>query len=167
MIEVLPLVYKDILDVHRLALKYFNKRLWQQLFSATWKTHKTKFGGLIERMKRHHELVESQATLSQIREFQEARARDERRLEDEVNNEDLRRQKDVYAWLKPTNMDNDQYVLKNLRARYPRTGQWLLKNEIFEKWLDPKFPTLPTLLWLNGQPGAGMFASSAHSTYTY
>jgi hypothetical protein len=158
--EILPLVYKDILEVHRHSLRYFNKRLWRQLFSATWKTHKSKFGGLIERMKRHRELIESQASLSQIREFQEARAEEERRYDKEVNNEDLRRHREVYTWLKPTNMDNDQDNLRKLRAQYPRTGQWLMKNGVFKKWLDPKFPTLPTLLWLNGQPGAGMAASS-------
>jgi hypothetical protein len=111
-------------------------------------------------MKRHRELVESQASLLQIREFQEARAEEERRYDKEVNNEDLRRHREVYTWLKPTNMDNDQDNLRKLRAQYPRTGQWLMKNEVFKKWLDPKFPTLPTLLWLNGQPGAGMLTSS-------
>jgi hypothetical protein len=163
MAEILPLVYKDILEVHRLSLKYFNKRLWRQLFNATWKTHKSKFGGLIDRMKRHRELVESQASLSQIRAFQEARQKEDERYETEVSNEELRRKKDVYLWLKPVNMDNEQFNLNSLRAQYPRTGQWLIKNEVFKKWLDPKFPTLPTLLWLNGQPGAGMSAISACS----
>jgi hypothetical protein len=165
MIDILPLVYKDILEVHKLSLRYFNKRLWRQLFNATWKTHKSKFSGHIDRMKRHRELVESQATVSQIREFKQSRTLEEQRHEVEVNNEELRREKDVYAWLKPTNMDNDQYYLKRLRAQYPRTGRWLMENETFKKWLDPKFPTLPTLLWLNGQPGAGKFAPSTQSEH--
>lgn len=52
-------------------------------------------------------------------------------------------------------MDNDQHNLRTIRATYPGTSDWLTKNDVFKKWLDPKFPALPTLLWLNGQAGAG------------
>jgi hypothetical protein len=158
MIQILPLLYKDILEVHWLAWKYFQKRFWEQLFSATWKNHKSKFEGLIHRMKRHHDLVKGQASLSQFRAFQAAREEEDKRHQGRADNEELRQYRDVYAWLKPVNISDEQSKLRHLRADCPRTGQWLTKNETFEKWIDPKFPTIPALLWLNGQPGAGQLS---------
>lgn len=152
---ILPMVYKDILEIHRLALDYFQKRFWKQLISATWKTFRSKFVVLIERMRRHRELVESHASLAQVRAFQNVRDEDENRHQDETRRNTLWKRRTVNLWLNGTNMDNEQHKLDGIRANYPRTGKWLFANETFKKWLDPKFPTLPTLLWLNGQPGAG------------
>lgn len=156
---ILPMVYKDILEIHQLALKYFQKRFWKQLFSATWATFKSKFVVRIERMRRHRELIESHAGLAQVRECRNNRDEDDRRREDETQTrilkEQLEKRRTVSLWLNGTNMDNEQHKLHKIRVNYPRTGRWLFADEFFKRWLDPDFPTLPTLLWLNGQPGAG------------
>jgi hypothetical protein len=108
-------------------------------------------------MARHRVLIESQASLSQIKAFQEARAIEEKRFETALENEDLRRLQAVYTWLKPTPMEKVQFSHTKIRSDYPVTGHWLLDNAKFKEWFDRKFPAIPPLLWLNGNPGTGEF----------
>jgi hypothetical protein len=125
------------------------------MFDATWKTYKSRFSGVISNMARHRTLIESQATLSQIEDFQESRRIEDERFEAEMKNQDLHRSQAVYNWLRATSIDTDQYQLSKIRAEYPGTGRWLLDNPTFKEWFDPQFPAIPPVLWLNGIPGAG------------
>ena len=78
----------------------------------------------------------------------------------EIDTEELRRRQTVYTWLKPIDMENEQYHLKRIRKRCPpgtMPGRWLLDHMTFKEWFDPQFTALPTLLWLHGQPGAGKY----------
>lgn len=76
----------------------------------------------------------------------------------DIDYEDLKRRQAVYAWLKPVEMENEQYRLKQTRSWCPpgtSSGQWLLDHMTFKEWFNPQFTALPTLLWLHGNPGAG------------
>ncbi|PQE07968.1 zinc finger protein [Rutstroemia sp. NJR-2017a WRK4] len=71
---------------------------------------------------------------------------------------DDERRKTVYTWLKPADMENEQYYLKEIRNRCSLgaiPGGWLLDHMTFKEWFDPQFTALPTLLWLHGHPGVG------------
>lgn len=143
--------------------------MWQ----ATWKTYKSRFSGVIDNMKRHRSLIESQANLAQVQrslEFQKEqqvgfekqireslafRKEAENRFEADLRNEDLRRSHDVFNWLRATDVETDQYDLLKARADYPNTGRWLLDLPVFKDWFDPQYATIPPLLWLSGMPGAG------------
>ncbi|KAI9662395.1 MAG: hypothetical protein M1821_008562 [Bathelium mastoideum] len=155
MVDVLSLMYKDILKFHRIALSYFQKPMWKQLFDATWKTYKSRFSGIIDNMRRHRQLIECQASITQIEESREARRIEDARYEKDVMNEDLRRKQIVNNWLRATNVETDQYEHCKVRADYPGTGRWLLGNSMFKQWFEPSFPTIPPLLWLCGIPGSG------------
>ncbi|KAK6860606.1 hypothetical protein PG995_004242 [Apiospora arundinis] len=76
---------------------------------------------------------------------------EERQLDEQT----LRRIRDVLNWLRPTNVNVDQAALVEARADYPGTGEWLLENPLFREWFDPRHPSIPSLLWINGIPGAG------------
>ncbi|KAF2178004.1 putative zinc finger protein [Zopfia rhizophila CBS 207.26] len=154
-VRVLTLMYEDILKFHRIALRYFQQPLWKQLFDATWKTYKSRFSGIISNMARHRNLIESQASLSQIEAFQESRRIEDDRFDAQMRNENLGRSRAVYGWLKAANVDTDQYHFSKIRADYPGTGKWLLDNSTFKDWFNHQFPMIPPLLWLNGIPGAG------------
>lgn len=111
MAEVLSLLYKDILELHRLALRYFQqpRRLssrkfsratltevvWRQLFDATWKTHKSRFSEVINRLPEHRRLIETQASLIQVRAFQDAQIKADERFSTSEQNEFLRRRHEV------------------------------------------------------------------------
>ena len=110
-------------------------------------------------MARHRSLIESQASLSQIEDFQESRKIEDDRFAAAMENEDLRQSKAVYDWLRAASVDSDQYHYTKIRADYPGSGRWILDNASFKEWFDPQFPTIPPLLWLNGIPGAGKFSS--------
>ncbi|KAJ5426653.1 hypothetical protein N7465_001723 [Penicillium sp. CMV-2018d] len=155
MIKVLSLMYEDILKFHRIAIQYFQQRLWKQLWHATWKTQQSRFSNIISGMARHRALIESQAGLSEIADSQESRRLVDDRHNAEVQYESLRRSRTVFNWLRAPDVDGNQYNLTQTRADNPGTGRWLLDNQAFKDWFDPNYPKIPPLLWLNGIPGAG------------
>lgn len=154
MVRVLTLMYEDILEFHRRALKYFQQRMWRQLFQATWKTFKSKFSGLSDSMRRHRSLIESQANLLQIEESQQSRAYHEAQFKLIRDAEESRRRTTVNTWLHAASTETDQYNASSIRSEYPETGGWLFDMNKFKAWFDPQFCSTPAL-WLNGIPGAG------------
>ncbi|KAI1121431.1 putative zinc finger protein [Nemania abortiva] len=166
LILVLSQMYEDILKFHRIILRYFQRSRhsfvitnypveWQQLFSETWTACKSRLSNIIHSINQRRSLIESQATPSQIEEVR-GNIQQSRQIEDhELDEQNLRRIKAVHNWLSATNVDTDQDNYTKTRAEYPTTGQWLLGNTLFQEWFNPRFPTIPPLLWLNGIPGAG------------
>ncbi|KAK8068838.1 hypothetical protein PG994_005454 [Apiospora phragmitis] len=140
MVQVLALLYEDVLMFQRIILRYFQQPLWQTVFSESWKTCKSRFPGIIRNIATRRNLIENKATDVE---------------KSQLDEQTLRQIRDVHNWLRPTNVDIDQAALLEARADYPGTGQWLLENTLFKEWFDPQFPTIPTLLWINGIPGAG------------
>ncbi|KAJ5809175.1 uncharacterized protein N7503_001393 [Penicillium pulvis] len=155
MTRVLSLMYEDILSFHRLAMKYFQQRLWKQLFDATWPSHRSRFASVIENLARHRTLIERHATLSQIEDSQESQRLANDRFDIMMQNEDMTRAVVVSQWLKSPHTDVDQYNFTKVRLDYPDSGKWLLDNQSFQEWFDPSFPKIPPLLWISGIPGSG------------
>src|ERR1700744_191259 len=102
--KVLLLIYEDILKFHRLALRYFQQPLWRQIFAVTWKDYRSQFDGIIKNFPRHQHLIESQANLIQIEQFQQDRKRDEERMAREMEGEKLRKLLAISNWLRPTDV---------------------------------------------------------------
>ncbi|KAL1861382.1 hypothetical protein Daus18300_008913 [Diaporthe australafricana] len=152
--RVLAFMYKDILEFHRIAMKYFKQPMLKQLFQATWKTYKTRFDPLISNIHDHGMLVQNQATLAQIEEFRRERQTD-------CQQHEARKLRELYTWLRSPNHDqasgaeNDQYEYARVRNETPGSGSWLLSKQAFNEWMDLAFPAIPPLLWINGVPGAG------------
>ena len=171
--RVLGYLYKDILEFHCLAWKYFQQSMWRQLFQATWKTYKARFQRVIDDIDRHGKLIESQAMISQIEatetnkimqaaqmqsilDGQESQYKiQEAQLQSIRDADESRRLRDLQCWLRAPNVENDQRFFSGIRAEYPGTGRWLLDNSTFKDWFQPLCCILPPLLWLNGIPGAG------------
>jgi hypothetical protein len=106
-------------------------------------------------MGRHRALIESHASATQIEEFQQSRRIEDDRYSIAVQNEEMRRLRTIFSWLRAPDADTDQYNLSQIRAENPGTGRWLLDNQAFKDWFDPTYPKIPPLLWINGMPGAG------------
>lgn len=106
------------------------------------------------------DLVSSRASVSQFDLFLNQSSHQDEQLLHAIRSEELARSQAVYAWLKPTIMENEQYYLEKIRATSPDTCRWLLNDETFKEWFDPQYTTttLPKLLWINGKPGAGKSA---------
>ncbi|KAI2626752.1 hypothetical protein GGR54DRAFT_483461 [Hypoxylon sp. NC1633] len=153
--KVLAFIYKDILEFHRLALKYFQQPMWKQLWQATWKTHKSRFQPLIDDIRGHGNLVQAQATASQIEQYQKETAAQALQIQSITDTQEMQRLRELISWLGAPNVENDQYHYSKVRDECPGTGRWLLDIQVFKEWIDPRFPTIPPLLWMTGMPGAG------------
>ncbi|EMD69111.1 hypothetical protein COCSADRAFT_130498 [Bipolaris sorokiniana ND90Pr] len=153
MTRVLQLMYEDILKFHLKAMKYFQKRMWQQLFQALWKSFNTQFAAILRDLREHMALIESQATVSQFSEILETRRRIELQFDDERANEVRKRRMVVHQWLAAANCSADQEACTKVRREHPGTGKWLLRENRFCSWFDPILCSTH-MLWMNGIPGA-------------
>lgn len=173
--EALALIYKDILEFHKKALRYFRHRsksikgtyiicsnltstAWRQLFHATWKTFQTEFSALLGKVRWHGRLVESHANLVEFAklyhqgEIQQATA--EAEIQRQKQEEGRNRRIAVQQWLSAASADADQEKGVTTREGNPGSGRWLLGNNQVQGWLSSDFCSAP-VLWVNGIPGAG------------
>ncbi|KAI1205006.1 putative zinc finger protein [Annulohypoxylon truncatum] len=155
MIRILSDIYVDILEFQRIILRYFQQPEWQRIFVESWGTCKSRFPGIILHIAQRRSLIEDQASPYQIEKVQEEIQRSRRSEDAKLDEQNLQRIRQVNNWLKPAYVHIDQNDFSKLRAEYPGTGRWLLENTFFKEWFDPRFPTIPPLLWLSGIPGAG------------
>lgn len=174
MVEVLALLYEDVLKFQRIILRYFQQPRqprsslfeiglysnhenaeWQTVFSESWKTCKSRFPDIVRNIATQRNLIENKATYVQVEEVRESIRHSLQVEARHLDEQTLRQIGVVRNWLRPTNVHDDQAALVEARAQYPATGQWLLENTLFKEWFDPRFPTIPPLLWINGIPGAG------------
>ncbi|KAI0022836.1 hypothetical protein F4780DRAFT_769516 [Xylariomycetidae sp. FL0641] len=153
--RLLSLIYKDILEFHRQALRYFQQPMWKQLFQATWKTYESRFKPLIENIHAHGDLIQRQATLSEIESIRKDSEMKATQLQLIQEEQVARRTREIHFWLRPPTVENDHRHNCILREKYQNTGRWFLETSEFKEWVDPKYPTIPPLLWVNGVPGAG------------
>lgn len=128
---------------------------WQQLFLSAWKDFRSRFQGILDSLKRHKALIESQATLVEFEESQAARALAEDRYLRKEENERKTQLITVRTWLKGLRSHIDQKVAMSERAEYPETGRWLLNYPKLKIWFDIQSSEV-RILWINGIPGAGM-----------
>ncbi|WKT53623.1 P-loop containing nucleoside triphosphate hydrolase [Fusarium oxysporum f. sp. vasinfectum] len=168
MVQILVLIYRDIIKLHQIALRQFRRRRqyllpglllqqvtngrcleWEKFFDETWDTCKSRLFEIISDIARRRSLIESQADCLQIEEPQESP------LTLEAEERQRHQRLAVGHWLRATNPDNHQYRFSRIRQAYPGTGKWLLDNQSFREWFDPRYPIIPPLLWLKGSPGAG------------
>ncbi|KAL4886207.1 hypothetical protein BJY04DRAFT_213739 [Aspergillus karnatakaensis] len=151
---VLHLMYGDILEFHREALRLFKQRVWKQLFHATWKSLSIKLSRIVDSFQSHRMLLESQANLVQFAEYRrsasDAEERYRRRQEDEKNNH----RRVVRAWLGAADAASDHETYIKYHRSHPESGNWLLNDRLIRTWCDSTLTSTP-FLWMTGIPGAG------------
>ncbi|CAI6242163.1 unnamed protein product [Periconia digitata] len=152
--KVLSLMYKDILDFHWKAMRYFKRRMWKQLFSAVWKNFETEFAEILRNLREHRSLIESQASIAQLHEIIRTQEMAQTTLKMQKEEENRRRREFCIQWLASAPYDVDQDAHAKVRHTYPGTGQWLLANKRFMSWFDRDMSS-NQLLWMTGIPGAG------------
>ncbi|PVH98773.1 hypothetical protein DM02DRAFT_673149 [Periconia macrospinosa] len=152
--KVLSLMYKDILDFHWKAMRYFKQRVWKQLLSAVWKNFDTEFGEILRNLREHRSLIESQASIAQLHEMIRNQEISQTTLNNQKEGENRRRREFCMQWLSPAAYDVDQEAHTKVRLSYPGTGRWLLTNKRFYSWFD-RDASSNQLLWMTGIPGAG------------
>lgn len=120
-----------------------------------WKDFSTKFSGILNSLRRHKELIECRASLSQYRRYQEDMAEMSSKLDELINQKQSKKMKVVKEWLAVYSQpEQDHDSVRNTRAEYPSTGDWILEHKLVEDWKDADVPSTP-LAWMTGIPGAG------------
>lgn len=149
---VLSLVYKDILEFHRAAYRFFRRRSWHIFFDSLWKGFQFRFNGILRKLDQHQKLLREQVNVIDLVEAKEWRTKYE--------NEIKRQEKfvrdgwfhDSISWLKVTGIREDELTAIG-EKRHEGTCEWVFRNPLFQTWKDDAHGE--PVLWVKGIPGAG------------
>lgn len=146
--HVIALMYEDILQFYRRAIKIFRRRAWTIIFSLSWADFETRFRQLLNNMQRHQQLIDNEAQAEAINAAQIARETDQETLEEKLKERLARKRKECGIWLASADASSlkDEAVQKRTRG----TGRWLLNSVELNEVFNGK-----AHLWLHGKPGAG------------
>lgn len=129
--------------------------MWRRIFKAVWKDFKTQFDGILKRLGRHKELIESQAHLEQFAKYQEDMSTLKHHIEKLVAENREKKSTAVKEWLATGGQaQRDHEGFLAVREGYSRTGRWILNHEVIRDWVNPDTPATP-IVWMTGIPGAG------------
>ena len=168
-------IFEDILDFHLTAVRFFKQKgtdyptfislvanisclVWDKIFQAWSKRFVLTIEKSKDNIRRHCQLIQNRATLSEYEDARRSREKAESSLE-ELKSASLSRRRDaVLSWLSPAQLDAIHERHVEARSENPDAGKWLLDNAAMKEWLHPLFCSTP-LLWLKGKPGAGQSLS--------
>ncbi|KAF2994772.1 hypothetical protein E8E14_002949 [Neopestalotiopsis sp. 37M] len=145
MIQILVLIYKDILEFQRIMLRFFQQPLWQRVFSESWTTYKFRLSSILLSLAQYRSLIESQAIPAQIEETRESIQQARQAKNDEVEEQNERLLGVIRNWLKPADVEVDQAKFVDERANYPGTGKSMLASLIVQTAEELKHT--PTVLY--------------------
>lgn len=168
MVKVLGFIYKDILDFHKRAIRFFSGRVWRQVFRSVWSDFKTRFSGILEGLRRHKELIQAQASLLHYKQYQQDSQETMRHIRQYEYDREIMIEKlenleaegsakkydTVMEWIAGAQTHLDHEAFCAIRDEYKGSGDWILKHEKVQNWREADTP-VSSILWLNGIPGAG------------
>ncbi|KAG8532913.1 uncharacterized protein KY384_002791 [Bacidia gigantensis] len=116
--HVIGLFYADILEFHRRAYKFFRRRAWTMVFGSLWKTFNFRFLGILENLRKHRNLIDSEANAINIAESRAFRTSQldiisswRAQRADEIDKEERNRLnthiRETMAWLGATEIPED------------------------------------------------------------
>jgi hypothetical protein len=130
-----------------------------------WKNFDTEFGGILKSLRRHKELVECRASLAQYTRYKEDMLDLTTRLDQQVEEEKLKKLMAVKEWLAVGQQPEQDHVrFQKTRSDYSRTALWILDHEYVKHWMEADIPATP-LLWMHGIPGAGKMSLLDYGAY--
>ncbi|KAH8880581.1 hypothetical protein GQ53DRAFT_669656, partial [Thozetella sp. PMI_491] len=157
--EVLELYFCDILQFHTNALEVFTRPAWKDFFHSSWKTFRSKFGPILESLKRHRALLLDERMTAAITEIQTTRQVTTERVQNlaaasDTNFKNLssKMESSIEEKLNPPDYKADYYSAE--KQRFSGSGDGMLKNELFLEWSHGHDRT-KNILYLHGKPGAG------------
>ncbi|XRM43507.1 hypothetical protein ABZX51_006682 [Aspergillus tubingensis] len=145
-------MFQDIFEFHQIALAYFRKPMWKQVFRATWSTYKANFGPVVDSLKRHKQVFGDRLTFAQLENIRSEGIRSSEALKKLQKDEEMGRLRDIQCWLNSANIASDQDTFTSMRSRNTQAGTWILRHQLYCAWKERK---AQPMLWVNGIPGAG------------
>ena len=137
---------------------------WKIVFDSLWKTFNLRFQGILENLKKHRDLIDTEANAINIAEAKAWRKtqmdhikqwRADRAYEiDKIERERLASQtREAVAWIGASEGQEDIFA-KFSKACDGSQGHWILKDSTIVSWLGQGGRD-ESVIWLNGKPGAG------------
>ncbi|KAI9664051.1 MAG: hypothetical protein M1821_007542 [Bathelium mastoideum] len=150
--DVLVLFFKDLLDFYLIVLKFFSLARWKYFFESLWPRHREKIKVVTDHIKRLTLLLRNEVRLEHIQAEHSARARALEHFERTERSHRRQEYEAIKADFSPRTYERTLYHLQGRQSE--GSGEWLIRDSIFNKWLDVSEPSTKTL-WLQGIPGAG------------
>jgi hypothetical protein len=140
----------------------------QRFFRSVWKDFETIFKSTLASIRRHRDLLESNATASAYNEAREFRQKCREDLDTLITKTSEDRYTRLLQWLSTDESEEQHsevcsvrrngaaYALRSGESVKTRSdsGQWIVKHPKLIAWIREDFAKTTTL-WLNGIPGAG------------
>lgn len=115
---------------------------------------------ILSNLDRHKDLVDNEATAAHISAAYEARKASLRANKQNEKDRHIRQIRELKEWLAPVLYETKQVAFAHIRKKNPDAGNWLLEDDRFKTWVDPKVGKTQTpVLWLTGIPGSGNYCS--------
>ncbi|KAF8241747.1 hypothetical protein K440DRAFT_608219 [Wilcoxina mikolae CBS 423.85] len=149
--NVIALLYDDILEFYRRTLKFFRRRAWDMFFRLAWGDFQSRFGYIVDNIRRHQQLIDSEACAEEIDQAHRARELAREQLEESLRQAQMKRRKECANWLSPADMETDKDTAS--RVKTPGTTEWLLRTRELKDWIHGGQAV--RAVWLSGIPGAG------------
>ncbi|KAH7249586.1 hypothetical protein B0J15DRAFT_536886 [Fusarium solani] len=145
--EILALLFRDILDLYLIAIKFLSLTRLKYLFEALWPRRRDEIKLVTKHIARHRELMRTEVRLEEIRAADDARQRELEHFAKAEETAIKQEYSTLRAHVSPKTYDHDLY--RHHAAVCEGTGKWLFRDQSFKGWLK-------------GIPGAGktLLASS-------
>jgi hypothetical protein len=173
--KALEMIYADILEFHRRALRVFTSSsesgyimffsffllakmlhvVTKQFFRSMWKDFNTRFQQILEDLRRHQNLIESLASASHIQQYQMDRENNRTHFDRLQKTEMENKYIDVTKWIAAADSSVDYNFGLATRREYPQSGRWILDSVDYSNWKEADVPR-KSMIWMHGIPGAGM-----------
>jgi hypothetical protein len=150
---VLSLVYKDILEFHQAAYRFFRRRSWVIFFDSFWKGFQFRFNCILRKLAEHQKLLMQQVNVNEDIDARQWRLK----YEEEARIQEHRTRNnwlhDSISWLKVAGELRDDELERLLEKKQEGTCEWIFNNHLFQTWRNDVHGE--PVLWLKGIPGAG------------
>lgn len=133
------------------------------VFDSLWKSFILRFQGILEGLRKHRDLIDAEANVISITEAKSWRSEqigqiNQWRLKqaDEIDKAERERlasqTREAVAWLN-AGEEQENRLTKLSRASNGTSDHWALKEATVLLWIEQGRE--PSIVWLNGKPGAG------------
>ncbi|KAH7068353.1 hypothetical protein BKA63DRAFT_112495 [Paraphoma chrysanthemicola] len=151
--NVLALVYADILDIHRNSYALVRKRSWKILFGSTWARFETRFGGILQRLAYHSDLLDREAYAINISETLSHNNEELLRWERQDTELEAFKRHRVFSWLRMDESSPEHTLSKHCDDSLPTSCDWFMNQDKMQLWQNDGSEN--ALVWITGKPGAG------------
>lgn len=114
-----------------------------------------RFLGILERLERHRDLVDKEASALAIIEAKTWQAQQQENLERLEGERRDRQLQDCISWLAIDDRSQEDALERLSQRRQAGTCEWVLKSSQLRTWVENQ--NAEPVLWLKGIPGAGDF----------